>query len=157
MFRVCLCWPFLELDVCHTFTLRTSPTCSWLAAGWSQTSAAAAPSPACWWTENSPEAGSLFEMCGSAPAQTHGIKQTQGLCFQPFLAADPRSKEAPWLPPRWVCASALPYVSGGLCQSQAWLLFGCEPHEMVRCSSLTSSSSGWTSLTVDKQNNYNRE
>ncbi len=36
-------------------------------------SAAAALSPACWWTENSPEAGSLFEMCGSAPGG-EGIK-----------------------------------------------------------------------------------
>lgn len=49
-------------------------TCSWLAADWSQTSAGAAPSPACWWTENSPEAGSLFETCGSAPGGGHSVR-----------------------------------------------------------------------------------
>lgn len=49
-------------------------TCSYLVAGWSQTSAVTAPSPACWWTENSPEAGSLSETCGSAPGGRHDIK-----------------------------------------------------------------------------------
>lgn len=53
---------------------RNISTCSWLAADWSQTSAAAAPSPACWSTESSPEAGSPFEMFGSAPDGRHSVK-----------------------------------------------------------------------------------
>lgn len=46
---------------------KTFPTCSYLAAGWSLKFAVTVPFPACWWTENSPEALSLSEMCGLGP------------------------------------------------------------------------------------------
>lgn len=106
---------------------KTFPTCSYLAAGWSLKFAVTVPFPACWWTENSPEALSLSEMCGLGPDE----KQKQRINSQKSVfrwQVQHTGSSLPLLRPHGACVSALLCAWAGSCWFPASWPFGCERH-----------------------------